>query len=171
MTALTKRSEAPREGRQRGVESLGVEILSFVVAAYGALLATYLGYLTYRRERHRVHVRPRLEVGIGPRPGLAVYVVNTGSRSVTVRSGAFVFDDGGRLGVGADSPLPTKLEDGDEVVLRVPIELVPDHAVGFAVADTTERWHVIRLSAAFHEQLALFRRLLASTQLRDDVAP
>ena len=47
-----------------------MQILSLLIAAYGAVVATCLGYLAYRKERHRVRLRFMLEAGDGP-PGAA----------------------------------------------------------------------------------------------------
>jgi hypothetical protein len=139
-----------------------MQILGFLVAAYGAALATYLGYLTYRRERHRVRLRFRLEAGDGP-PGLAVYVVNLGIRAVTIRDGYFFWnDDDGRFGPSLrhNGQLPVRLDDGDELRLWISINEVFGSPDGFLVEDTTGREHHQQFSAPFMEQLVIFRQWL-----------
>jgi hypothetical protein len=136
-----------------------LQILSFMVAAYGAAVATYLGYLTYRRERHRVRLRFRLEAGDGP-PGLAIYIVNLGIRAVTIGGASFFWnEDDGRFGPNfrRSGQLPARLDDGDELRLWVPIDEVVNSPDGFVVEDTTGREHHQQFSAAFVEQLVLFR--------------
>jgi len=140
-----------------------VQILSLMVAAYGAVVATCLGYLTYRRERHRVRLRFRLEAGDGP-PGLAIYIVNLGLRAVTIRRGVF-FWNGHEGHFGPDfrrsGEFPARLSDGDELRLWIAIDDVVGKPDGLTVEDTTGREHHQQFSPAFVEQLALFRQWLA----------
>lgn len=130
-----------------------------MVAAYGAALATYLGYLTYRRERHRVRLRFRLEAGDGP-PGLAIYVFNLGIRAVTIRDGTFFWNkDDSCFGpdLRHSGQLPARLNDGDELRLWIPIGEVVNRPDGFVVEDTTGREHHQQFTVAFLEQLEFFR--------------
>lgn len=142
-----------------------MQILSFLVASYGAAVATYLGYLTYRRERHRVRLRFRLEAGDGP-PSLAIYIVNLGIRAVTIRDGSFFWNENGSS-FGPDfrhsGQLPARLDDGDELRLWIPIDELVNNPDGFVVEDTTGREHHQQFSAAFVEQIEFFRRLLGET--------
>ncbi len=137
-----------------------MQILSLLIAAYGALVASGLAYLTYRREGRRIRLRFMLEAGNGP-PGLAVYIVNLGIRDATVRSGGF-FWHGEKGGFGPDfsrsGVLPARLSDGDELRLWVPIIDVVNGANGFVVEDTTGRKHRQQFSPAFVEQIAFFRQ-------------
>lgn len=147
-----------------------MQILGFLVAAYGAALATYLGYLTYRRERHRIRLRFRLEAGDGP-PGLAIYVVNLGIRAVTIRDGKFFWnEDDGRFGptLRQGGQLPVRLDDGDELRLWIPISQVVDHPDGFLVDDTTGREHQQQFSPTFLEQLVLFRQWISEASPTSD---
>ncbi|HTA15754.1 MAG TPA: hypothetical protein VK781_12940 [Solirubrobacteraceae bacterium] len=145
-----------------------MQILSLIVAVYGAVVATCLGYLTYRRERHRVRLRFRLEAGGDEPPCLAIYVVNQGIRAVTIRSGHFFWiDEEGGLGPDLRSagPLPARLDDGDELRLGVPIDEVIGEPDGFLIEDTTGREHRQQFSPAFFEQLTLFRRWVNDTEM------
>jgi hypothetical protein len=145
-----------------------VQVVSLVIAGYGALLASYLGYLTYRRERHRVWLRFRLEKIGNAAPGLAVFVVNVGLRVVTIRDGWF-FWRGEQGGTGPafwqTGALPARVDDGDELKLWIELEDVVHHPPpdGFAVEDAAGNVYRQEFSADFLAQLAVFREWLLGT--------
>jgi hypothetical protein len=141
-----------------------VQVVSLVIAGYGAVVASYLGYLTYRRERHRIRLHFRFEKIEDKPPGLAVFVANVGLRAVTIRDGWF-FWKGEQGGIGPafwqTGELPARVEDGDELKLYIEIQWVVDDPTpdGFAVEDATGRVHSQLFTADFPEQLTLFRQL------------
>ena len=66
------------------------------LAVYGAALSSFLGYLGWQRDRHRIFFAPRFRVGEGW-SRLDVVVVNAGHRPVTLATAHFETDDGGDI--------------------------------------------------------------------------
>lgn len=141
-----------------------MQLLSLVVAAYGAVVATHVAYLTYRRQRHRIRMWCMLEMLSGPAE-VAIHVVNSGTREITIRDGWIRFSDGsGRVGFMWPN-LPAKLSDGDEIKLGIPLDRFPmDSPMKFEVEDTTGRTHQIEFSDEFLRQMQLLSDYLASDE-------
>src|SRR4051794_20557068 len=102
-------------------------ILGFIVGAYGALLSSLLGYLAWKRERNRVKLFYMLHMGDRIPRTLVIYVVNVGSRPVTLTQGFFDYGrgEGGFTPSTSDEDgLPKRLEEGEQFELKYPIEFI-----------------------------------------------
>jgi hypothetical protein len=91
-----------------------MQIAAFILAAYGAVLSSALGYLAWWKERRRVHFSARFVRGHDS-ARLEISIVNTGFRPVTLESAHFETADGGGYLPAFDEylGLPCKLAEGD----------------------------------------------------------
>jgi hypothetical protein len=113
-----------------------VEWITGAIALYGAGLSSFLGYLTWRRERRRVRLfqtYQRSHAG----SALLISVVNGGIRPVTLVSAHFEQPEGGYLPtLDAELGLPRKLEDGDVLAMSFDAEDVEPDTIAFVVRDS-----------------------------------
>lgn len=86
------------------------------LAAYGAVLSSWLGYLTWQRGRRQIKFDSRFVRGEG-RARLEIVVVNTGHRPVALASAHFEQDGGGGYLPTLDETLgfPCTLAEGDSL--------------------------------------------------------
>jgi hypothetical protein len=93
--------------------------ISLALAAYGAILSTALGYLTWRKERHRLHFSTRFVRGHDT-ARLEITVINTGFRPLHLQAAYFELDDGGGYLPTSDEELglPCKLAEGDSLPMH-----------------------------------------------------
>lgn len=101
------------------------EILTLVIALWGAVLSTILGVHQLRRDRVQVEVKigwaMTLSAIDSSEEYISIQATNVGHRPVTIASGGFLTSGDDSILVidnlpGADV-LPKKLEDGDSVTL------------------------------------------------------
>jgi hypothetical protein len=141
---------------------MAMNVAAFILAIYGAILSTALGYLAYLRERRRLRIWFGLEAIGGP-SCLVVHVVCDGPRPVAVHDGALMFADGGCYSptMTKGPHLPRRLEDGDEIVFRYVFAEVDEETAGFLARDTSGREYRQRFSEDFIDQASLFRQVVA----------
>lgn len=99
------------------------------IAVYGAGVSSYLGYLTWRRERQQIYFAPKYVKGHDT-ARLEIVVVNIGHRPVTLAGAFFQYGDGSGgywpLSDGEDG-LPHKLGEGDSMTLTIDhLDLEPE---------------------------------------------
>lgn len=100
------------------------DVVLFFIAVYGAALSTFNWRQAVKKDRRQVSVgastaMPTYGATVGP-PFAKIEAVNTGHRSVTVKTITFELSTGGRLAPMAssgfpglpDTPLPAALSDG-----------------------------------------------------------
>jgi hypothetical protein len=95
-------------------------MLTTAIAIYGAALSSFLGFLTWHRERQQIYFAPRYVKGHDT-ARLEVVVVNTGHRPVTLSGAFFEYTDGGGYWPMSDDEdgLPRKLAEGDSLTLTI----------------------------------------------------
>lgn len=103
------------------------EILTLLVALYGAVPSTVLGVRELRRDRRQVRVACKMAlapnpVGSGVWEFVSVEAVNDGYRPVEVKMAGLLMSSGEfftqlRSNMGP-LPLPKKLEDGDSIAVH-----------------------------------------------------
>jgi hypothetical protein len=88
--------------------------ITAVLATYGAGLSSWLAYLGWRRDRHRIYFHCGVHRG-QDWARLEIVVLNTGHRPVSLSSAHFEQDDGGGYLPVLDESLglPCKLGEGD----------------------------------------------------------
>lgn len=100
-----------------------VELLTLLLALYGAVLSTVLGIRELRKDRRQIRVTCRMALTPSPTGGVwefvSVEAVNTGHRPVEITMAGLLMKNGNlftqvRSNAGP-LPLPKKLEDGERV--------------------------------------------------------
>jgi hypothetical protein len=110
------------------IEAMSVkDIITLTIAAYGALLSTFVLVQSWRRNRRRVRIKARptfLQYGDASFSSqmTEIEVVNHGSRPVVVNSPCFRLPSGKFLNFGDADGLrdfPKRLEDGEKASIRL----------------------------------------------------
>jgi hypothetical protein len=116
------------------IESIGIkDVITFVIAAYGAALSTFNLIQAIRKERRKVVIK-QMGAMYGPPldhiPLMASFeVINLGHRPVVVRAPTVQVPNGQFMAfVNADGfeQFPKKLEDGESVEMRVRYQVIAD---------------------------------------------
>lgn len=105
-----------------------IQIVTLMIAIYGAVLATYTAVRAYFRDQPALKVKMSHSYGVGSMAGrawLTVTVVNVGHRPVTICNPGFMLPDRARLFSPEEEArlgLPGKLAEGGSVDLRIAYE-------------------------------------------------
>ena len=95
------------------------DIVTFIIAAYGAILSSIVFVRSVRKERRRIKVRAIVENGWW----VTLSVVNDGFRPVIVNAPKFELANGASLSLvgGGYDDFPKQLGDGEEASLVEPL--------------------------------------------------
>ena len=116
-----------------------MQVVTLIIALYGAALATWLAT---RQWRARIKVEAQVGCLIAPgepdNPRLLLYAVNHGHVAVEIR--AVWINDGGKNGIMVHSNLPKRLTHGDQVhVWTAPHEPLPSDLRSITFLDSLSR--------------------------------
>jgi hypothetical protein len=139
--------------------------LTLALAIYGAVLSSVLGYLTWRKDRHRI----RFFTTYHRRHdwyGLMISVVNVGFRPVTLHD-VYFEQDGGNSGylneLDSNLGLPRRLSEGEQLLLSFHAEDIEPDTTAFVIRDTFRREHRMEFTAETFDQLNSFRSMVRET--------
>lgn len=108
------------------ISTLGFELPTVLIAAYGAVLSTILAVRELMQNARRIRVYCKIAVA-APTPGIrwdfvVIEAINKGPRPVTITAAGLRMDNGYFFSQVANNlgpnPLPTKLEFGNVVEFR-----------------------------------------------------